>query len=137
MPWEHFVHGADIGIRGSGATLDEAFTQAALALVNVVTDSTRVRPATAVPIRCSSTDRDFLFYDWINALIYEMATRGMLFARFEVRCTDGGLDATAWGEAVDVARHAPAVEPKGATFTELRVRRSGDGAWQAQCVVDV
>ena len=34
-------------------------------------------------------------------------------------------------------RHAPAVEVKGATFTELKVHRNEDGAWIAQCVVDV
>jgi SHS2 domain-containing protein len=38
---------------------------------------------------------------------------------------------------VDVARHQPAVEVKGATFTELKVRRTDQGEWLAQCVVDV
>ena len=31
--WEHFSHDADVGIRGWGSTLAEAFEQAALALV--------------------------------------------------------------------------------------------------------
>jgi SHS2 domain-containing protein len=31
----------------------------------------------------------------------------------------------------------PAVEPKGATLTALKVERQDDGAWVAQCVVDV
>jgi tRNA nucleotidyltransferase (CCA-adding enzyme) len=61
----------------------------------------------------------------------------MLFGRFEVQVTPGKLNATAWGEPVDVARHEPAVEIKGATFTELRVRPTEDGGWVAQCVVDV
>jgi SHS2 domain-containing protein len=66
-----------------------------------------------------------------------MATRRMLFSRFEVRLDGGRLDADAWGEPVDVGRHCPAVEIKGATYTELDVRRLADGAWLAQCVVDV
>jgi SHS2 domain-containing protein len=73
----------------------------------------------------------------LNALIYEMATRHMLFARFEVKIRGDVLKARVWGEAIDVARHQPTVEIKGATFTELRVWRSGDGLWHAQCVVDV
>jgi SHS2 domain-containing protein len=60
----------------------------------------------------------------------------MLFGRFEVHVDGAQLCARAGGEPVDVARHQPAVEPKGATFTELSVRRS-DGAWVAQCVIDV
>jgi SHS2 domain-containing protein len=41
------------------------------------------------------------------------------------------------GEPVDVERHRPAVEVKGATCTELAVERLADGSFRAQCVVDV
>jgi len=47
------------------------------------------------------------------------------------------LQATAWGEPIEVARHQPAVEVKGATYTELAVKRDEEGRWVAQCVVDV
>ncbi len=137
--WEHFQHGADIGIRGVGHTKQQAFEQAALALSAVVTAPDKIRAETGVRINinCNSAGDEFLFLDWINALIFEMATRSMLFARFQVALDETGLSATVWGEAVDVARHCPAVEPKGATFTELAVRQAGDGIWTAQCVVDV
>ena len=74
--------------------------------------------------------------DWLNALIYEMTTRRMLFARFEVHSDGLQLVASARGEAVDAVRHRPAVEVKGATYTALRVARE-DGHWVAQTVVDV
>lgn len=137
--WEHFQHGADIGIRGIGRTRQQAFEQAALALTAVVTAPDTVRAETGVRINIprSSAGDDFLLLDWINALIFEMATRSMLFGRFQVALDDSALSATAWGEPVDVVRHGPAVEPKGATFTELAVRQTGDGRWIAQCVVDV
>ncbi|MGD8931635.1 MAG: archease, partial [Chromatiales bacterium] len=90
----------------------------------------------AVPLHCEAPDRELLFADWLNALIYEMATRRMLFRRYEVRIVDNQLDATAWGEPIDTARHKPAVEIKGATYTELYVQQI-EGIWIAQCVVDV
>lgn len=135
--WEHFQHGSDIGIRGYGSSRDEAFKQAALALTAVVTNPARVRTQTAVDIHCSIAEDDILLLDWINALIFEMATRNMLFARFELAITGAGLSARAWGEAVDIEHHRPAVEPKGATFTALSVGTDGQGNWIAQCVVDV
>jgi SHS2 domain-containing protein len=61
----------------------------------------------------------------------------MLFARFEVCIEDTTLTARAWGEAIDIAKHQPAVEVKGATLTNLAVRRDDNGNWLAQCVVDV
>jgi SHS2 domain-containing protein len=66
-----------------------------------------------------------------------MATRRMLFGRFEVTLDGDTLHAKAWGEPVDIAKHQPAVEVKGATLTELQVRQGPDGTWIAQCVVDV
>ncbi|HXH04780.1 MAG TPA: archease [Candidatus Competibacteraceae bacterium] len=135
--WEHFQHEADVGVRGIGATPAAAFAQAALALTAVITDPQRVEAREAVTIRCGAPDPELLLADWLNALVYEMATRRMLFSRFEVHIAGDTLEATAWGEPVDVARHQPAVEVKGATYTALEVARLADGSWRAQCVVDV
>lgn len=134
--WEHFEHQADIGIRGHGATLEEALIQAAIALTAIITDPATVKPVIAVDIHCHDEDPDYLLLDWLNALVYEMAVRRMLFSRYEVRVRDGQLTGRAWGEPVDIPRHQPAVEVKGATLTELAVTHI-DGRWTAQCVVDV
>lgn len=137
MPWEHFPHGADIGVRGIGATRAEAFAQAAMALTATLTDPAQVALEDAVEIRCDAPDDELLLVDWLNAIVYEMVTRNALFGRFDVRLEDHRLTATAWGEALDRLRHRPTVEVKGATYAELSVAEREDGAWIAQCVVDV
>jgi SHS2 domain-containing protein len=134
--WEHFPHGADIGVRGFGATKAEAFAQAALAMTAVVVDPAAVAPREEVAIQCEAPDDELLLAEWLNALIFEMSTRKMLFSRFAVRFDGPLLTGQAWGEPVDVPQHQPAVEIKGATYTELRVAREGD-VWVAQTVVDV
>ncbi len=135
--WEHFPHEADIGVRGLGATLEEAFEQAALALTAVISDLAAVSPRDMIQLSCEAPDDELLFVDWLNALVYEMATRNMLFSRFEVQLEGKRLDAKVWGEALEIARHHPAVEVKGATYTALKVAQQPDGGWLAQCVVDV
>jgi len=135
--WEHFSHDADIGVRGLGATIEEAFEQAALALTAVIADPAAVPPGEMIRLSCAAPDAELLLVDWLNGLIYEMATRNMLFSRFVVQLDDGRLADQAWGEALEVARHHPAVEVKGATYTELKVAQQPDGNWLAQCVVDV
>lgn len=135
--WEHFEHRADIGIRGIGASASEAFEQAARALTAVITDLPKVAPLEAVDISCHAPDLEYLFVDWLNGLIFEMATRHMLFSRFKVDIVQGTLHARAWGELVDVPRHCPSVEVKGATYTALRVAQNDSGQWVAQAVVDV
>lgn len=136
MRWEHFPHDADIGVRGFGATPAEAFEQAALALTAAVTQA-EVRPLSAVKVTCEAPDLDLLFVDWLNTIIYEMAVRKMLFASFAAKINGTRLQGTLRGEPVDVTRHAPACEPKGATYTALKVAEGTDGLWSAACVVDV
>ncbi|RPH74637.1 MAG: archease [Nitrospiraceae bacterium] len=135
--WEHFPHQADIGVRGIGSTKEAAFEHAAQAVTAVITDLASVAPTQSVPIVCEAPDDELLLVDWLNALVYEMATRKMLFSRFNVRVNGHSLSATAWGESVEVARHQPAVEVKGATYTELSVKQDEQGRWIAQCIVDV
>ena len=135
--WEHFSHVADIGVRGFGRSMDEAFEQAALALTAVITEPGSVRPVQAVEVACEAPNAEILLADWLNALVFEMAIRQMLFARFAVRIEGTRLTAQAWGEPVNVARHQPAAEVKGATLSELAVALDADGRWRAQCIVDV
>lgn len=135
--WQHFSHQADIGIAAVAPQLAAAFEQAALGLTAVICEPSRVAPRTVVEIACAAPDSELLLVDWLNALIFEMATRHMLFSRFEVHLDGNRLRARAWGEEVDVVRHQPAVEVKGATYTELKVCQQPDGLWRVQCVVDV
>ncbi len=134
--WEHFEHEADIGVRGFGETREEAFVQAALAMVAVVSDPATVRPTERVDIECESADEELLLAEWLNRIVYEMSSRNMLFGRFSLRLEGLRLHGSAWGEPVDRPRHQPAVEIKGATYTALRVAHQG-GEWVAQTVVDV
>jgi tRNA nucleotidyltransferase (CCA-adding enzyme) len=134
--WAHFEHDADIGVRGVGPTKAEAFRQAALALTAVVTDPSGVRTLDAVTILCEAPNDELLLVEWLNALIYEMAVRAMIFGDFSIEIDGRALRGTAYGEAVDIDRHEPAVEIKGATLTALKVSEGPDG-WRAECVVDV
>jgi protein archease len=134
--WEHFPHDADVGLRGWGATASEAFEQAARALTAVITTA-EVKPLVCVNVSCEAPDLELLLPEWLNSLVYEMGVRRMLFGRFAVRIENGRLQATLWGEPIDVQRHAPACEVKGATYTALEVVRDADGMWSAACVVDV
>jgi SHS2 domain-containing protein len=140
--FEHFEHGADVGVRGYGATPEEAFEGAASALSSLVAeDPASVREHGAETLTCSGSDLPELLVAFLNELISLSDLRRLVFRRFEVaieRRAGGGvsLTARAIGERYDPSRHRSTVEPKGATFTALRVAAE-NGLWLAQCVVDV
>lgn len=126
-----------MGIRGIGNSLEEAFEQAALAMTAIITDPMQINAIEQVAISCQATDDELLLVDWLNVLIYEMATRKLLFSRFEVHVRNHALAARVWGEPMNRNRHQMVVEIKGATYTALKVAQQTNGQWIAQCVVDV
>jgi SHS2 domain-containing protein len=141
MEFEHFEHGADVGVRGFGATPAEAFEGAARALFLLLCeDPSEVRGQIEEPISCDGANLEELLVAYLNELIFLSDSRGLVLGRFEVRiaAAPGGfrLSGRSWGEPFDRERHKFTVQPKGATFTALRVAQEGQG-WVAQCVVDV
>lgn len=134
--WEHFEHGADLGIRGYGPSKAEAFAQAGLALSGAITDPQRIALHESVEIQCSAPDDELLLADWLNALIYEMAVRRMVFGACHVELKDHHLRAQVCGERTSVRRHRPHVEVKGATLTQICVKPC-PGGWLAQTIIDV
>ena len=104
--WEHFPHAADVGIRGYGKTSAEAFEQAACALTGIVTDAP-IAEKGSVEVRCDAPDVEVLLVEWLNAIIYEMAVRNMIFGRFKVTISDTRLRGTLWGESVDQDKACP------------------------------
>ena len=106
--WEHFHHEADIGVRGRGSSPAMAFEAAAIALTAVITDPDTVNCREHVAIECEAPDLELLLVAGLNALVYELAPRRMLFHRFRVELDGFRLHASACGEPIDIARHKPA-----------------------------
>jgi tRNA nucleotidyltransferase (CCA-adding enzyme) len=134
--WEHFAHQADIGIKASADSLSRAFEEAALALTAIITEPAKVDAKEPVQIECSGESEELLFVNWLNAIIYEMDVRKMLFSRFKVTVENLKLSATMWGEKINQNKHSPAVEPKAVTYNQLSVKNE-NGKWIVQSVIDV
>lgn len=135
--WDHFEHEADIGVRAVAPSREKLFELLAQALTAIITEPDSVRPVETITIHCEAPDDAMLLVDWLNALIFEMATRRMLFSAWQVDFDNHRLTASVSGETVDRARHRPVVEVKGATYTSLAVGQDVDGNWRGECIVDV
>jgi SHS2 domain-containing protein len=140
--WEHFEHGADVGVRGWGDDAAQAFARAGAALAALVAaEPERVRPEIERSFEIEAPDLESLFVAFLNELIFRLAVERLVLAHFEPRLerpAQGGwkLRVRARGERFDPDRHDATVEPKGATFTGLAVQPRA-GRWVAECVVDV
>jgi SHS2 domain-containing protein len=134
--YETFEHEADIGIRGFGSTMEEAFENAAVALYSVMVNIARISPAETRTVSVNAPDHELLLVEWLNALLSISDVERMVFRKFEVTLNGVELSGTAWGERLDHTRHEPKVEVKGATYHMLSVTKQNE-KYVAQCVVDV
>ena len=136
MTFEIFEHKADVGIRGRGKTLEEAFEDAARAMFSVMVDLETVRPIEAFEVEVSASDEEALFVEWLNELLSVADLNDVVFSDFKVEISGNALKGKARGEKWDLERHKPKTEVKAATYSSLLVKNE-NGSYVAQCIVDV
>ncbi|MCX8190551.1 MAG: archease [Candidatus Diapherotrites archaeon] len=123
--FEVFPHKADVGIRGYGSTIEEAFCEAAKAMFSVMVELDDVKAIGEVNIKIDAKSLEELFVSWLNELLSEAALEKSLFNEFraKIRKVKGVLilEGSARGEAIDVKRHRLKTEVKGATYSGLRI----------------
>lgn len=139
MAFEYLEHEADVGIKATADTLEEAFEEGAKAMFNVMVDIARVEPTTKKEVRASADSVDSLFVEFLNKLLSKADTEGMVFSRFRVTIKKGKqytLVASAWGEPLEQEKHNIKTEVKAATYSGLKCW-SDSGKHNVQCVLDI
>ncbi|MCD6504217.1 archease [Candidatus Bathyarchaeota archaeon] len=139
--FEFLEHTADIYIASYGRDFKEALENAATALFEVMTDTEKVSPSVVREIEAEGHDEKSLLYDWLEKLIIEFETEGLLFSKFEVyelRKRDGSLSlkAKAFGEPFDPSKHVQKVGVKAITYHQMEVSRE-DGLTILRFILDI
>lgn len=135
--YQTFEHTADLGLRVRAHDLNTLFAEAGRGLFSIVVENLNdVRPAQARNFEIAGADREYLFFDWLNELLFVCDTERMVFAEFDVQVNEVGLVACARGEPLDPARHRLTHEIKAITYHHLKVEQTPDG-WLAEVIVDI
>jgi len=131
----YFEHGADVGIVGRGATIEQAFEDAARATFAIMTDLDAVHPIETVNLELEEADNELALVRWLNLLLGLARERGLALGQFHLERDGMRWRGTASGEPWRAALER-GVEVKGATLTMLEVKKTASG-WEARCIVDV
>ncbi|MFX0122758.1 MAG: archease [Candidatus Hodarchaeota archaeon] len=137
MSYEYFEHQADIGIRGKGTTLAEAFEQAALAMFEIMVETKELQTNKPQIVTVEGNDLNELLIAWLSELLFLKDVEGKMFSRFVIESINKNkLVAKIYGEPINHSRHKLKLEVKAATYTQLLIEKKDD-FWIAQCLVDV
>ena len=134
--FEILDHTADVGIIAYGADMKQAFANAGRALFSLITELDDVEEVLHRDAELTATDEESLLVEWLNELIYQFDTEGIIFKRFDISQLDNTrLKARGYGEKVDKSKHRLKVEVKAATYHMLKVEKN-DGC-QVQVLFDI
>jgi len=124
--FEILNHTADVGIIAYGADLSQAFANAAKGLFSLITELDDVEEVVHRDIELTASDEESLLVEWLNELIYQFDTEGIIFKRFDIIQLDNTqLKARGYGEKVDSSRHKLKTGVKAATYHMLKVDKGG------------
>ncbi len=137
---ETFEHKADVGIRGTGKTKEEAFAECAKAMFSVMVDLETLGSEEKFDIEIETNDLESLLVDFLNHLLYLRDVNETMFSKFDLYIINDGdewkLNGKVFGEKVNKEKHDIKSDVKAASYHQLKVEEK-DGEWLAQCVVDV
>jgi SHS2 domain-containing protein len=137
QPFRVLEHTADIGFEAFGATREEVYINAALALFHLLVDreSIALREQALIPVTGGNPTE--LLVNWLSGLLYLQDAEGWLFGDFQViSLEDRSLVAVARGEKLDPARHQLKLLVKAITYHQLMLEQTAAG-WRAQVYVDI
>lgn len=138
--FEFFDVTADIGYHAWGKTLDEAFQNAAMALFEVITDTSLLKKLIKKEITLEAEDEKALLYDWLAELIFLHDAEFLVFSSFKVNISGNKeegylLEAEAWGEEFQPSRHESRDEVKAVTYHLMEILK--ENGYMLQVILDV
>jgi SHS2 domain-containing protein len=121
MKYEFLEHTADVFIAARGTSLEETFENAALATMEVLTDTRKVESTVSETFSINGSDLENLLYLWLEEIIIRVDAEGLLFSKFniiEITDSEDGwtLSATISGEKFDPSKHDQRQHVKAVTY---------------------
>ncbi len=140
LGYKFFPHTADVLFEAYGKTVEDLFTNAALAVEATMVDITTVNEEKEHDIAVEADDLELLLYNFLSELIFVKDTEGLLFMKFDITILHEKkklvLHAHCTGALIDREKQSLLDDTKAITMHEFKIEQE-DGVWTARVIVDV
>lgn len=131
--FEFLEHTADIYIRAYGKGMEEAYENAALAMFETMTDSSKIAQIQEETVEVEAEDQYALLYNWLEILLVKFETESMLYSKFQIlewkeTAENFKFKAKVWGEKFFPEKHSQKVGVKAVTYHRMVVIREPEKA---------
>ena len=140
--FEFLEHTADVYVRAHGSSMREAYENAALAMFETMTKTGKVAQKEEEIITVEAEDFYALLYNWLEALLVNSETKGMLYSKFQitdwVETADSfKITANVWGEKFQSKKHLQRVAVKAITYHLMTVLREKEENVVLEFILDI
>ncbi|MEE8180255.1 MAG: archease [Nitrosopumilaceae archaeon] len=128
MSYKFLEHATDAFIEVTASTLNEAFTLAAQSVVDITLDRDTIEEKVQRKLTVSAQDLTYLLFNWLEEVNYQIITEGFSIARFSLEISKNSiyrLNATAYGEPINLKKHHFKIEIKAPTFHMMEIKQNG------------
>ena len=132
-------HTADAKFQAYGKTMEEAFSNAALAMFSIITDIKKIKKALKNEIKAEGSDLKSLLYNFLEELLFLIDTENFLLSSIkEISIKEINkkfkLNAVAVGDKAD--NYETHGDIKAVTYNEMEIEEKKDKA-MVQVVLDL
>jgi len=129
---------ADTAFVAYGKNLNELFSNAALAMFEVMVNTEQIKPKIEKEVEIEAKDLHSLLFEWLNKLLIFYGSENLAFSKFNVEIDKKNfkLCAKCFGEKIDPDRHETKTEVKACTYHKMEIKKIND-KWRAQVIVDI
>ncbi|MDD1715467.1 MAG: archease [Methanolinea sp.] len=135
MSFIEMEHTADVKMHVEAECLDELFSEAARAMMNVMYGSPGSN-GISHPIRVNAPDLVALMHAFLSEILYITDTEGLVVSGASVRVKETCLEGRLAGEPFQAEKHRGGCEIKGISLSGLQIIRE-EGTYIMEVLFDV
>lgn len=138
--FKYLEHISDAYIESWGDSLEEAFSNAATATINIMFEIKNVRGTIKTDFQVEGEDYLQLLFNWLEKVLLIISIENQVISSFEIKISklDTKYRLTGWGmaESIDLSKHNYRTEIKGITYHEMEVLQE-DGQYKVRFILDL
>ncbi|MFH0831377.1 MAG: archease [archaeon] len=137
--YRYLEHTADGKFIATGRTLEEAFSNSAMAMLNLMCETSKIIRKTSKKIKVKAKNPESLLYNFLEEVIFLLDSKNFLACRIEKMKISGNegkyvLEAEILGD--NSKKYETFGEVKAVTYNSMLIKKE-KGKFSAQVVVDL
>jgi len=136
MEFEYIPHTADVKFRAKGKSLDEVFSNSALAMFNILGDTSKVKLTKTKNIKIKAKNLERLMYDFLEELLFLLDTENFFLKEIKKIKINKNFELEAVVVGDNYKNYELKSDIKAITYSDMSIKKIKNN-YEAIVVIDI